>query len=85
MIDIIKSAAKKMLIDFEDSKRIVHNVTKGRAREYTVLENFLRPYLPQRFSVSSGLIVDAKNTSSRQQDLIGIIGNKKRYPTAGAG
>lgn len=70
MIHVIKSAAKKMLIDFEDTRIITHNLTKGRAREYIVLENFLRPYLPQRFSVGSGLIIDSQNNSSRQQDLM---------------
>jgi hypothetical protein len=70
MIEIIKSAAKRMLIDFEDSQRIEHNVTKGRAREYSVFEQFLRPYLPTRYSVGSGIVIDASSRQSRQQDLV---------------
>lgn len=70
MIEIIKSAAKRMLIDFEDSQRIEHKVTKGRAREYSVFEQFLRPYLPTRYSVGSGIVIDASSKQSRQQDLV---------------
>jgi hypothetical protein len=70
MIEIIKSAAKRMLIDFEDSQRIEHRLTKGRAREYSVFEQFLRPYLPTRYSVGSGIVIDASSQQSRQQDLV---------------
>lgn len=70
MIDIIKSAARKMLIDFEDTRGITHNPTKGRAREYFVVESFLKPYLPTRYSIGSGIIIDAKRKDSRQQDLV---------------
>jgi hypothetical protein len=69
-IGTIRSAARKMLIDFEETQSIVHNPTKGWAREYSVVENFLRPYLPNRYSVGSGLIVDLVGEESRQQDLM---------------
>lgn len=70
MIEIIKSAAKRMLLDFEDSRHIEHKLTKGRAREYSVFEQFLRPYLPTRYSVGSGIVIDASSRQSRQQDLV---------------
>ena len=35
-----------------------------------MVEQFLRPYLPARYAVSSGLIVDLHGTESRQQDLM---------------
>jgi hypothetical protein len=70
MIQPIKSAARKMLIDFEDTKHIKHQPTKGRAREQTIIENFLGQFLPSRYGVSSGVIIDAENTQSRSQDLI---------------
>jgi len=70
MIDLIKSAAKRMLLDFEDSKRIEHRPTKGRAREFAVFERFLRPYLPARYSIGSGIVIDANSKQSRQQDLV---------------
>lgn len=70
MIDLIKSAADRMLIDFEDNKKIDHNLTKGEANEYTILTNFLKPYLPKRYSICSGIVVDVESKQSRQQDLI---------------
>lgn len=70
MIEVIKSAARKMLIDFEDTRSISHNPTKGRAREYFVIESFLKPYLPARYSIGSGIIIDAERKDSRQQDLV---------------
>ena len=44
--------------------------TKGRVREALILEQFLKPYLPERFTVSSGLIMDVEQNESRQQDLL---------------
>lgn len=59
-----------MLIDFEDTKSISHKPTKGRARESIVIEQFLKPYLPKRYSVGSGIIIDRNNKESLQQDLV---------------
>lgn len=70
MLQRIKSAAKKMLIDFEDTRKINHNPTKGRTREAIIIEQFLKPYLPKRFSIGSGLIIDFSEKESKQQDLI---------------
>jgi hypothetical protein len=70
MLDLVKSAARRMMADFEDSRDISHNATKGRAREFSVLENFLEPYLPARYSVGSGVIMDVEEDSSKQQDLV---------------
>ena len=57
MLDLVKSAARRMMADFGDSRNISHDATKGRAREYSVLENFLEPYLPARYSVGSGVVM----------------------------
>jgi hypothetical protein len=70
MIKIIKSAARKMLIDFGDTQQIPHNPTKGRAREYVVFEQFLDKYLPSRFSIGSGIVIDSNGQGSKQQDLV---------------
>ena len=35
-----------------------------------MLENFLEPYLPARYSVGSGVIMDVEEDSSKQQDLV---------------
>ncbi len=70
MIDLIKSAAKHILIDFEDSRKVNHRLTKGEIREYAIFERFLRPYLPARYSISSGIIINATGEQSKQQDLV---------------
>lgn len=70
MISSMKAAAQKMLIDFEKTKSITHNLTKGEARESSVLENFLKPYLPSRYSIGRGIIVDIEDNASKQQDLV---------------
>jgi len=66
----MKAAAQKMLIDFERTKNVPHNLTKGEAREAVVLETFLKPYLPSRYSIARGIIVDIENKTSKQQDLV---------------
>lgn len=66
----MKSAAQKMLIDFENTRSISHKPTKGRARESIVLEEFLKPYLPSRYSISTGIIIDSEGHQSKQQDLV---------------
>ena len=65
-----KSVAEKMMIDFRDTASISHKEVKGRARESIIFEQYLRPYIPPRYSISSGLITDVNGNSSRQQDLV---------------
>ncbi|MCK4267253.1 MAG: hypothetical protein KAX16_00365 [Actinomycetia bacterium] len=70
MIPNIKSAAKKMLIDFEDTQSIEHNVIKGQSREAIIVKEFLSPYLPKRYSIDTGILVDINDIQSKQLDLI---------------
>lgn len=70
IVDVIRSAAQHMLLDFEKSKNIQHPGTKGRAREYAVIEQFLQPYLPDRFGICAGIVIDANSQQSKQQDLV---------------
>lgn len=65
-----KSVAEKMLIDFKDTANIPHQGVKGRARESIVFEQYLKPYIPPRYAISTGLIFDIENNTSRQQDLV---------------
>ncbi len=67
---VMRAAAEKMLIDFQKTQQIAHSLTKGEAREAVVLETFLRPYLPSRYSISTGIIVDIEGKQSSQQDLV---------------
>jgi hypothetical protein len=46
-----------------------HAVTTGLTRE-TIVKKFLRPHLPRTFDVRSGVIVDADQKQSRQQDCV---------------
>ncbi|MEW5940464.1 MAG: DUF6602 domain-containing protein, partial [Chloroflexota bacterium] len=69
MIDF-QSVAEKMLIDFKATANIPHQGVKGRARESIVFEQYLKPYIPPRYAISTGLIFDIDGNSSRQQDLV---------------
>ena len=67
---IFASSAEKMLIDFESYKVYTHAGTKGRLREHILVEHLLEDYLPKRYGVGSGIIVDINGSQSLQQDLM---------------
>jgi hypothetical protein len=68
---MMKTVAQKLLSDFESSKKVPHNLAKGEAREAAVLQDFLKPYLPSRYSIErNGILIDIENKSSKQQDLV---------------
>jgi predicted DNA-binding transcriptional regulator AlpA len=48
---------------------VTHAGTKGTMRE-DAIRTLLRPYIPRRFEISSGEVVNADGRVSRQQDLI---------------
>jgi len=57
--EIFQSIATNMLTEFEHTQtQIKHMGERGRERE-TALESFLTNYLPTRYSISSGEIVDS--------------------------
>jgi len=67
---VFSSISRQMLNDFENvSSQIKHPGEMGRARE-AALAGFLREYLPSRYSVSSGEIIDIELETSSQCDLI---------------
>lgn len=68
--EVMRSTAQKMLTDFKITRGINNNLSKGRAREYIILESFLKPYIPTRYSIGSGTIIDVQSRQSRQQDLL---------------
>lgn len=71
LASMMKTVAQKLLSDFENSKKIPHNLAKGEAREAAVLQDFLKPYLPSRYSIErNGILLDIENKSSKQQDLV---------------
>lgn len=67
--NFLGSVAKKMMLDFEDSKIFNHNGVKGTVREKSLINEFLLKYLPDKYRVGSGVIVNADGNQSRQQDI----------------
>jgi len=67
---VMKNVAEKMLLEFEQSRNIQHNPIKGRERESIITESFLKKYLPLRYAIGSGIIVDSNTKESKQQDLV---------------
>lgn len=68
--ELMKGISHKMRIDFEEiTKAIPATLERGEARE-KVLRRFLEDYLPRRFGVSSGYVIDALGGVSRQIDVI---------------
>lgn len=68
--DIFCSVSKKMQIDFEEiTSKIQHNGEKGTARE-NILQEYLKSYIPEKYSFSKGTIVDCKDVQSKQIDII---------------
>ena len=67
---VMKDIADRMILDFEQSRNIQHTTIKGDERESIVVEHLLNSYLPKRYGIGSGIIVDSEAKESRQQDLI---------------
>jgi hypothetical protein len=68
--ELMKAVQKHMRIDFESrTAQLPSPGEKGFARE-DVVRAFLRDYLPGRFRVESGFVVDAAGAVSRQIDAI---------------
>ena len=66
----LEDIAKKLKIDFDGvTKQIEHNGVKGSARE-DLLKEYLRNLLPDKYSISSGIIIDFNQNQSKQQDFI---------------
>lgn len=66
----LEDIAKKLKIDFDGiTKQITHNGVKGSARE-DLLKSYLRDLLPNKYSISSGIIIDHNQNQSKQQDFI---------------
>lgn len=71
MIDkIIKSAAKNMKFHFDEiSSNIHHNGEKGSIRE-DIVTDFLKKYIPDKYNIGTGIIIDSDGSQSKQQDII---------------
>lgn len=70
MLKEFESIAKKLQADFEATQPFTHQGVKGQARERAITKQFLGPYLPKRFSIGTGQIIDSSGKVSKQQDLV---------------
>ena len=63
--------SKQMIIDFESINRQNLTITgqKGSEREFTIA-TFLQKYLPKRYAISTGEIIDSKGLTSHQSDIV---------------
>ncbi len=67
---LFEEAAKGLRTRFEEIKSSVpHNLEKGMEIE-DVVKIFLRDYLPRRYDITGGFIIDRENNISSQQDVI---------------
>jgi hypothetical protein len=67
---VFKAIGTQMLTDFEHShSQIKHLGERGGERE-AALGSFLKAYLPGRYAISDGEIVDGTGQTSRQCDLV---------------
>ncbi|MGE1126321.1 DUF6602 domain-containing protein [Bacillus wiedmannii] len=69
-LTFLEATARNLMNDFKASKAIHHNGLKGDIRENTIITNFLKKYLPQKYNISSGIIVNSDSKQSKQQDII---------------
>lgn len=66
---LFSSIAEEMASSFKTMSSVSHAPTRGGGHE-TIWSNWLKKYLPQRYAVASGFIIDSKGNQSLQQDLI---------------
>lgn len=70
IIELFESLRSEMLASLElDRKHILHSVCKGDASE-TKWRDFLRTYLPPRYKVDKGIVINSKGQISDQIDII---------------
>jgi hypothetical protein len=67
---IFDGIAHQMMLDFDQIKQsIIHKGEQGSQREET-LKQFLLQYLPKKYGIGSGEIINSSNQVSRQCDLV---------------
>lgn len=70
IVDSLKAAAKHMMIDYNEvTAKIQHNGEKGTGRE-EILGSYLRKYIPDKYVIGRGAILNSSGLQSRQQDCI---------------
>lgn len=70
LIHNISSMANRLDYEFNNlSSKLQHSGAMGSLRE-EVLKNCLREIIPTKFSIGTGIVVDAYDTQSKQQDFL---------------
>jgi hypothetical protein len=88
--ELFDGVSKKLKIDFEEQAKLLgHPGEVGSGRE-NVLKNILVKYLPKRYGVDSGFVIDALGNKSEQIDIViyeadytpvfEIVDGKKFFP-----
>ncbi len=68
--EIYSGIAQNMLVNFNQIQaQIPHSGEKGKQRELTI-RKFLEKYLPKKYSVGTGQIIDKKSQISKQCDIV---------------
>ena len=65
----LKKRVSQIQSEFELSKNIVHNASKGTYRE-VIIHKLLRPFLPYCYGISGGEAFDLKGIVSKQLDCV---------------
>ena len=69
LLEAFKYAEKSLQAKLESANFPAHPVAKGDVAEDT-WRNTLRRYLPSRYSIESGFVIDSRNKTSQQIDCI---------------
>jgi hypothetical protein len=65
-----RKISQTLAVEFNElAKEIDHAQLSGESREYA-LTTQLRKYLPERVAVDRGFVIDAKGSTSKQQDVV---------------
>lgn len=65
----LEYSGQKMLAAHHNFQSLYHSGVKGELHE-NALSQVLQQYLPKKYGVTTGIVVDAKGTQSKQQDII---------------
>ncbi len=68
-IKALRNLSKKLKSEFEDSKLFEHSGEKGEFREQ-IIEELLRPFLPECYGLGSGQIFSKDEDISNQIDIV---------------
>lgn len=74
---LIKAATNNLMEFYSITSDISHSGEKGGFREYFV-NQLIRPFIPEHFGISSGIVIDSRGKQSSQSDV--IIFDKRLMP-----